>query len=188
MQIWLWHYIICAHCTCSNIATVVWQAVYVTLREAEDRSTAILPYWKIPILRAIVPRQQKVTKALNLINEILDTLIATCKVCIYLLLQTTNKCCQALSLSARWVPTYYNLAMGLLALTDGKSHIRVHFMTSVLLHAANGGGGRRSIRRWIYERSGSQYSSFFAGCWRWGLFFPCIPKFEIAIIEVVQFW
>jgi beta-ring hydroxylase len=59
--------------------TGIVEAVYVTLREAEDRSTAILPYWKIPILRAIVPRQQRVTKALNLINEILDTLIATCK-------------------------------------------------------------------------------------------------------------
>lgn len=59
--------------------TGIVEAVYVTLREAEERSTAILPYWKIPILRAIVPRQRRVTKALNLINDILDDLIAICK-------------------------------------------------------------------------------------------------------------
>ena len=55
------------------------QAVYV-LREAEDRSISILPYWKIPILKDIYPGQQKVAAALNLINKTLDDLIAICKV------------------------------------------------------------------------------------------------------------
>lgn len=63
-----------------NADTPVQQAVYITLREAEDRSIAIFPYWNIPILRAIVPRQRRVAKALNLINEVLDNLIAICKV------------------------------------------------------------------------------------------------------------
>ncbi|XP_024376898.1 protein LUTEIN DEFICIENT 5, chloroplastic [Physcomitrium patens] len=62
----------------SNDAGIV-EAVYITLREAEDRSIAIFPYWNIPILRAIVPRQRRVAKALNLINEVLDNLIAICK-------------------------------------------------------------------------------------------------------------
>lgn len=55
------------------------EAVYITLREAEYRSIAVFPYWNVPILRAIVPRQRKVTAALQLINETLDTLILRTK-------------------------------------------------------------------------------------------------------------
>jgi beta-ring hydroxylase len=63
----------------SNDTGIV-EAVYIAMREAEDRSIGIFPYWKVPLLRLIVPRQQRVTAALKLINETLDNLIATCKV------------------------------------------------------------------------------------------------------------
>ncbi|CAM0943071.1 unnamed protein product [Alopecurus aequalis] len=55
------------------------EAVYVTLREAEMRSTSPIPTWEIPIWKDISPRQRKVNEALLLINTILDELIATCK-------------------------------------------------------------------------------------------------------------
>ena len=52
------------------------QAVYTALREAEYRSTAFIPYWNVPLLRAIVPRQRRCTEALKVINASLDGLIA----------------------------------------------------------------------------------------------------------------
>ncbi|KAF7087034.1 hypothetical protein CFC21_090257 [Triticum aestivum] len=55
------------------------EAAYVTLREAEMRSTAPIPTWKIPIWKDISPRQRKVNEALVLINNVLDELISTCK-------------------------------------------------------------------------------------------------------------
>ncbi|KAF0935417.1 hypothetical protein E2562_032673 [Oryza meyeriana var. granulata] len=55
------------------------EAVYVTLREAEMRSTSPIPTWEIPIWKDISPRQKKVNEALALINKTLDELIATCK-------------------------------------------------------------------------------------------------------------
>jgi len=54
--------------------------VYVTLREAEMRSTSPIPTWEIPIWKDISPRQKKVNEALKLINSTLDELIAICKV------------------------------------------------------------------------------------------------------------
>ena len=35
------------------------QAVYTVLREAEYRSTYPLPYWNLPLMRLIVPRQRR---------------------------------------------------------------------------------------------------------------------------------
>ena len=55
------------------------QAVYTSLREAEYRSTAFIPYWNIAVLRAIVPRQRRCTEALKIINATLDGLIQRCK-------------------------------------------------------------------------------------------------------------
>ncbi|KAG2654974.1 protein LUTEIN DEFICIENT 5, chloroplastic [Panicum virgatum] len=55
------------------------EAVYVTLREAEMRSTSPIPTWEIPIWKDISPRQKKVNEALKLINTTLDELIAVCK-------------------------------------------------------------------------------------------------------------
>jgi beta-ring hydroxylase len=55
------------------------EAVYTALREAEYRSIAIFPYWNFPPARWIVPRQRKVTAALEVINSTLDVLIADCK-------------------------------------------------------------------------------------------------------------
>ncbi|GBG86175.1 hypothetical protein CBR_g41079 [Chara braunii] len=55
------------------------QAVYTTLAEAGARSTAILPYWKIGLLRAIVPRQRRVTAAMDILNDTLDELIDRCR-------------------------------------------------------------------------------------------------------------
>lgn len=56
------------------------QAVYTVLREAEDRSVSPIPFWEIPIWKDISPQQKRVSAALKLINDILDDLIAICKV------------------------------------------------------------------------------------------------------------
>lgn len=55
------------------------------LREAEDRSTAPIPVWELPIWKDISPKLKKVNAALKLINDTLDDLIALCKVMFYLL-------------------------------------------------------------------------------------------------------
>ena len=55
------------------------QAVYTVLREAEYRSTYPLPYWNVPLLRLIVPRQRRCQEALRIINRTLDSLIAKSK-------------------------------------------------------------------------------------------------------------
>ncbi|XP_031484390.1 carotene epsilon-monooxygenase, chloroplastic isoform X7 [Nymphaea colorata] len=54
-------------------------AVYTALKEAESRSTDILPYWKIGILCKIIPRQIKAAKAVATIRKTVDELIAKCK-------------------------------------------------------------------------------------------------------------
>lgn len=54
--------------------------MYVTLKEAEYRSVAIFPYWKVAVFNWIVPRQRRVAAALKLINATLNDLIAQCKV------------------------------------------------------------------------------------------------------------
>ncbi|KAH7425048.1 hypothetical protein KP509_11G037600 [Ceratopteris richardii] len=59
--------------------TGIVEAVYTLLREAEDRSIAIIPYWDIPIIKDLSPRQQKVAAALKLVNDNLNDLISICK-------------------------------------------------------------------------------------------------------------
>jgi len=51
------------------------RAVYTTLREAEYRSLTFVPYWRVPPLAAMVPRQRACTEALQLINTSLTDLI-----------------------------------------------------------------------------------------------------------------
>ncbi|KAG0600420.1 hypothetical protein M758_11G032600 [Ceratodon purpureus] len=55
------------------------EAVYTALKETESRSTDILPYWQIPLLCKIVPRQQKAAKAVQIIRETVEKLVAQCK-------------------------------------------------------------------------------------------------------------
>ncbi|BBN00552.1 carotenoid epsilon hydroxylase [Marchantia polymorpha subsp. ruderalis] len=55
------------------------EAVYTALKETESRSTDILPYWQVPFLCQIVPRQQKAAKAVALIRETVEDLVAKCK-------------------------------------------------------------------------------------------------------------
>lgn len=55
------------------------QAVYTALKEAESRSTDLLPYWKIPLLCKLVPRQVKAAKAVTIIQETVEDLVAKCK-------------------------------------------------------------------------------------------------------------
>eukprot|EP00250_Pteridium_aquilinum_P035717 c985_g1_i1 orf=399-2390(-) len=62
-----------------SLDTGIVEAVYTVLREAEDRSIALIPYWDIPIIKDLSPRQQKVTASLKLINKTLDDLIGICK-------------------------------------------------------------------------------------------------------------
>ncbi|XP_002971637.2 protein LUTEIN DEFICIENT 5, chloroplastic [Selaginella moellendorffii] len=59
--------------------TGIVEAVYTLLREAEARSTAVIPYWNLPFATSIFPRQKKVAVALTLVNKSLDELISTCK-------------------------------------------------------------------------------------------------------------
>ncbi|GBG69640.1 hypothetical protein CBR_g4469 [Chara braunii] len=55
------------------------QAVYTALKETESRSTDILPYWQIPLLCQLVPRQRKAAAAVALIRATVEELIAKCK-------------------------------------------------------------------------------------------------------------
>lgn len=54
-------------------------AVYTALKEAEARSTDILPYWKIKALCKIIPRQIKAEEAVTVIRRTVEELIAKCK-------------------------------------------------------------------------------------------------------------
>ncbi|CAM0956289.1 unnamed protein product [Alopecurus aequalis] len=54
-------------------------AVYTALKEAEARSTDLLPYWQIGLLCKIVPRQIKAEKAVNTIRNTVEGLITKCK-------------------------------------------------------------------------------------------------------------
>ncbi|GMI65798.1 CYTOCHROME P450 97C1, LUTEIN DEFICIENT 1 [Hibiscus trionum] len=54
-------------------------AVYTALKEAELRSTDILPYWKIGVLCKIVPRQVKAETAVTVIRKTVEELIVKCK-------------------------------------------------------------------------------------------------------------
>ncbi|GKV37630.1 hypothetical protein SLEP1_g45634 [Rubroshorea leprosula] len=54
-------------------------AVYTALKEAELRSTDILPYWKIKPLCKIIPRQIKAEKAVTIIRTTVEELIKQCK-------------------------------------------------------------------------------------------------------------
>ncbi|KAI3988455.1 hypothetical protein MKX01_026269 [Papaver californicum] len=55
------------------------EAVYTALKEAEARSTDLLPYWKIDLLRKVIPRQIKAEKAVTVIRQTVEELIAECK-------------------------------------------------------------------------------------------------------------
>ncbi|XP_022888641.1 carotene epsilon-monooxygenase, chloroplastic [Olea europaea var. sylvestris] len=54
-------------------------AVYTALKEAEMRSTDLLPYWKIEALCKVVPRQIKAEKAVFLIRQTVEELISKCR-------------------------------------------------------------------------------------------------------------
>ncbi|XP_058212750.1 carotene epsilon-monooxygenase, chloroplastic isoform X2 [Rhododendron vialii] len=62
-----------------NCDSPVIEAVYTALKEAEARSTDLLPYWKIDALCKIIPRQIKAEKAVKLIRKTVEELIAKCK-------------------------------------------------------------------------------------------------------------
>ncbi|ERM98042.1 protein LUTEIN DEFICIENT 5, chloroplastic [Amborella trichopoda] len=62
----------------SNDTGIV-EAVYTALREAELRSIAVIPTWKIPIWKDLSPRQRKVNASIKFINDTLDSLIDICK-------------------------------------------------------------------------------------------------------------
>lgn len=51
------------------------QSVYGVLKEAEHRSTFYIPYWNVPLLRAIVPRQRAFAADMKVIDATLDYLI-----------------------------------------------------------------------------------------------------------------
>jgi hypothetical protein len=49
--------------------------VYWCCAEAEHRSTFYIPYWNVPLLRAVVPRQRQFGVDIKVINDCLDGLI-----------------------------------------------------------------------------------------------------------------
>ncbi|CAI5530571.1 unnamed protein product, partial [Closterium sp. Naga37s-1] len=51
------------------------KAVYGTLSEAEHRATFYIPYWNIPLISLVVPRQMKFQQDLKVVNDCLDDLI-----------------------------------------------------------------------------------------------------------------
>lgn len=55
------------------------KAVYTVLREAEYRSVTFIPYWKVPPLRWLVPRQKACQEALVVVNDTLNMLIERTK-------------------------------------------------------------------------------------------------------------
>ncbi|MEW5299434.1 MAG: hypothetical protein WDW36_002452 [Sanguina aurantia] len=55
------------------------QAVYTSLKETESRATDLLPYWKIPFLCTLVPRQRKALAAVEIIRDTTTMLIRKCK-------------------------------------------------------------------------------------------------------------
>eukprot|EP00271_Cylindrocystis_brebissonii_P002679 TRINITY_DN13443_c0_g1_i1.p1 TRINITY_DN13443_c0_g1~~TRINITY_DN13443_c0_g1_i1.p1 ORF type:complete len:670 (+),score=94.55 TRINITY_DN13443_c0_g1_i1:93-2012(+) len=55
------------------------QAVYTALKETESRSTDLLPYWKVPFLCQLVPRQRKALAAVEIIRASVEDLIAKCR-------------------------------------------------------------------------------------------------------------
>ncbi|OIW01576.1 hypothetical protein TanjilG_21156 [Lupinus angustifolius] len=62
-----------------NKDSPVIEAVYTSLKEAEARSTDLLPYWKIGFLCKIIPRQIKAEKAVGVIRKAVEDLIEKCK-------------------------------------------------------------------------------------------------------------
>lgn len=62
-----------------NTNSPVIQAVYTSLKETETRATDLFPYWKIPFLCTIVPRQRKALAAVEIIRQTTEELIAKCK-------------------------------------------------------------------------------------------------------------
>ncbi|KAM6568738.1 hypothetical protein CsatB_016723 [Cannabis sativa] len=62
-----------------NANSPVIEAVYTALKEAEARSTDLLPYWKVKALCKIIPRQIKAENAVTVIRETVEELIAKCK-------------------------------------------------------------------------------------------------------------
>ncbi|KAL3357150.1 hypothetical protein AABB24_017703 [Solanum stoloniferum] len=54
-------------------------AVYTALKEAELRSTDLLPYWQIKVLCKFIPRQIKAENAVSLIRRTVEELIAKCR-------------------------------------------------------------------------------------------------------------
>ncbi|KAM7468246.1 hypothetical protein LguiB_015808 [Lonicera macranthoides] len=62
-----------------NADSPVIEAVYTALKEAEARSTDLLPYWKIGVLRKIIPRQIKAEQSVMVIRKTVEELIQKCK-------------------------------------------------------------------------------------------------------------
>ncbi|KAL2323168.1 hypothetical protein Fmac_027547 [Flemingia macrophylla] len=62
-----------------NSDSPVIEAVYTALKEAEARSTDLLPYWKIKFLCKIIPRQIKAEEAVSIIRKNVEDLIEKCR-------------------------------------------------------------------------------------------------------------
>lgn len=62
-----------------NSESPIIKAVYRCLKETEHRSMTFLPYWKIPGAANFVPRLRKFYSDIRLINDTLNTLIASAK-------------------------------------------------------------------------------------------------------------
>jgi carotenoid epsilon hydroxylase len=62
-----------------NKDSAIIQAVYTALKETESRATDLLPFWKVPVLGWLIPRQRKALAAVAKIRVTTEMLIARCK-------------------------------------------------------------------------------------------------------------
>ncbi|RZB85979.1 carotene epsilon-monooxygenase, chloroplastic-like [Glycine soja] len=62
-----------------NMDSPVIEAVYTALKEAEARSTDLLPYWKFKFLCKIIPRQITAEEAVSIIRKTVEDLIEKCR-------------------------------------------------------------------------------------------------------------
>ncbi|KAK8468102.1 hypothetical protein PHAVU_007G226500 [Phaseolus vulgaris] len=62
-----------------NADSPVIEAVYTALKEAEARSTDLLPYWKFKFLCKLIPRQIKAEEAVSIIRKTVEDLIERCR-------------------------------------------------------------------------------------------------------------
>ena len=135
-----------------------------------------MPYWKIPIIKDIYPRQQKVAISLNLINKTLDDLIAICKV-LYCHCLKVNHIFPIYWLLNLWCrenlvyPWYYNFCKRSIVILISFFFIMnitsVFSSYDILTIAENGWWGKCEFQWRVHEWERPKYLTFSFSFWGW---------------------